>query len=108
MEILTNEKLLARIKELEEKVELYENGDQNLYRSLQRKQNEIAKFLNANSLDKIDLTDKGKEFERIFLVLQKCEAIASSAKTFGEIAGVISTKEASKPFVDTIAVAKNG
>lgn len=100
-------KLLRLEKSLEfanKKLALYENGDENLYRALQRKQNEISIFLNANSLDKIDLQDKSKEFERIFLVMSKCESLATSVKTFGELSGAIEAKvDTKKPFVDTIA-----
>ncbi len=92
-------------KFLENKLGQYERGEENLYRSLQRKMNEISTFLNANSLDKIDVEDKSKSFERIFLVLQKCETLATSVKTFGEICGAVKeTKEDKKPFNDTLAI----
>jgi len=98
------ERLEKSNKYFQEKLQQYENGEQNLYRSLQRKMNEISTFLNANSLDKIDVEDKSKSFERIFLVLQKCETLATSVKTFGEICGAVAVKkEDKKPFVDTIA-----
>ena len=105
-EEILDETLEQKIERLEksnqyllEKLNLYENGERNLYRSLQRKMNEISTFLNANSLDKIDVEDKSKSFERIFLVLQKCETLATSVKTFGEICGVVAVKkEDKKPF----------
>lgn len=98
------ERLEKSNKYFQDKIQQYENGEQNLYRSLQRKMNEISKFLNANSLDKIEVDDKSKSFERIFLVLQKCETLATSVKTFGEICGAVTVKkEDKKPFVDTIA-----
>lgn len=99
------ERLEKSNKYFQDKIQQYENGEQNLYRSLQRKMNEISKFLNANSLDKIEVDDKSKSFERIFLVLQKCETLATSVKTFGEICGaVVDKKEDKKPFNDTLAI----
>jgi exonuclease VII small subunit len=102
------EKFEKRCILLQEKIDLYENGEQNLYRSLQKKMNEISSFLNSNSLNKIDLTDKSKEFERIFLVMSKCETLATSVKSFGEMCGAIDIKkEDKKSFVDTIAVKRD-
>ena len=91
-------------KYFQERLQQYENGEQNLYRSLQRKMNEISAFLNTNDLAKIQIDDKSKSFERVFLVLEKCEKLATSVKTFGEICGAVAVKkEDKKPFVDTIA-----
>lgn len=108
IELETAENKVARLEKLLEsankKLELYENGEQNLYRSLQKKMNEISTFLNSNSLDKIDLQDKSKEFERIFLVMSKCETLATSVKSFGEMCGAIEIKkDERKSFVDSIA-----
>ena len=103
--------LEEKIKSLEKaleyannKISLYENGEQNLYKSLQRKMNEISLFLNSIRLNEIDLTDKNsKEFERVFVVLEKSEKLANAVKNFGEMCGAVKPKEERKSFVDTIA-----
>jgi hypothetical protein len=98
------ESLQKALEYSNKKVSLYENGEQNLYRSLQRKMNEISLFLNSIKLDQIDLTDKNsKEFERVFVVLEKSEKLANAVKNFGEMCGAVSVKEEKKSFIDTIA-----
>jgi hypothetical protein len=98
------ERLEKSNKNFQDRLQQYEKGEQNLYRSLQRKMNEISAFLNTNDLAKIQIDDKSKSFERVFLVLEKCEKLATSVKTFGEICGAVTVKkEDKKPFVDTIA-----
>ena len=97
-----------KIIELEEKLKLYEqNGAAKMYYALNKKMNEIADLLNANSLKSIDLDDaKSKTFERVFRLLEKSEVISNAAKALGTIAGVTGNEEkdvSKKPFVDTLA-----
>lgn len=96
----TSEQKIIRLEKnvayLSNKVALYEDGEQSLYRSLQKKMNEISKFLNDNPLGGIQIDDKSKSFERIFLVLERCEKLANSVKAFGEIAGVIDVNKEEK------------
>lgn len=111
------EDLNEKIKKLErenaylrEMKEMYENGDAKLYYSLQRKMSEMANTLNKQNLENIDIDDKNsKAFDRIIMLLQKCETISQSATALGHIAGVITQKETEverKPFVETIAEAR--
>jgi len=85
----------------------YENGDAKLYYSLQRKMSEMANTLNKQNLENIDMDDKNsKAFDRIILLLQKCETISASASALGVIAGITGDEKkdtTKKPFVDTIA-----
>jgi len=104
-------KLEKEIAFLKEKKEMYENGDAKLYYSLQRKMSEMANTLNKQNLENIDIDDRNsKAFDRIFLLLQKCETISASAAALGAIAGVTNAKEKEeqvrKPFVETIAEAR--
>lgn len=109
-----SEDLHKKIKELEKEVQylreqkdMYENGDAKLYYSLRRKMSEMANTLNKQNLENIDIDDKNsKAFDRIFLLLQKCETISTSAIALGQIVGVDTKKEEQvekKPFVETIA-----
>jgi hypothetical protein len=67
----------------------YENGDAKLYYALQRKMSEMANTLNKQNLEDVDLDDKNsKSFDRIVMILQKCETISQSASALGAIAGV--------------------
>lgn len=96
------------IESLKARLDLYEqNGAAKLYYALQRKMNEMADMLNANSLNKINLDDpKDKSFDRIFKLLEKSETVSNSAKSLGEIAGVTGDEKKdidNRPFVDTIA-----
>jgi hypothetical protein len=83
------------IKELEGRLKLYEqSGTAKLYYALQRKMNEMADMLNANSLKTINLDDpKDKSFDRIFKLLEKSETVSNSAKALGEIAGITGDEE---------------
>ena len=97
-----------KIKELENKIKMYEeNGGAKLYYSLQRKMNEMADLLNANSLKNMDIDDaKSKTFERVFKLLEKSEVISNAAKSLGAIAGVTGDEQKDiekKPFIDRIA-----
>lgn len=99
---------MPTIEELQEKIKMYEqNGSAKLYYALQRKQNEMADMLNANSLSNINIDDpKDKSFDRIFKLLEKSETVANSAKILGEVAGVTGDEISDiskKPFVDSIA-----
>lgn len=89
----------------------YENGDAKLYYALQRKLSEMANTLNKNNLENCDLDDpKNKQFDRIAMILQKCETIASSSSALGIIAGVTGNEEkdtTKKSFVDTIAIKRD-
>jgi hypothetical protein len=76
-------------------IDQYEmNGATKLFYSINRKSNEMANLLNANPLDDVNVGDKdSKSFERIFKILEKCETIANSIKSLGEIAGVTGDEE---------------
>lgn len=97
-----------KIKELQEKIALYEqNGAAKLYYAMQRKLNEIADMLNANSLNSINLDDpKDKSFDRIFKLLEKSETVGTASKALGDYAGITGDEKKDverKPFIDTIA-----
>mgnify|MGYP001600830920 CR=1 FL=1 len=101
-----------KIVKLEAKLALYEqNGAAKMYYALQRKMNEIGNLFNNASLNDINLDDpKDKSFDRIFKLIEKSETIANAAnalKAFGGITGDESADVAKKPFVDTIAIARN-
>lgn len=109
-----SEDLKEKIKKLEREnaylkaaKEMYENGDAKLYYSLQRKMSEMANTLNKQNLENIDIDDKNsKAFDRIIMLLQKCETISTSAASLGQIAGVTGDEKKDvekKPFVETIA-----
>lgn len=90
------------------KLERYEqNGTAKLYYALNRKSNEMADILNANSLDDISIGDKdNKSFDRIFKILEKSETVATSVKTLGEAAGVTGDEDKDvkkKPFIERLA-----
>lgn len=96
------------IEKLKEKIKLYEqNGGAKLYYSLNRKMNEMADMLNANSLNSINIDDaKDKSFDRVFKLLEKSQLIAASAQTLRTFAGITDNEQEDinrKPFVDTIA-----
>lgn len=96
------------IEALKEKIKLYEqNGGAKLYYSLNRKMNEMADMLNANSLNSINIDDaKDKSFDRVFKLLEKSQLIAASAQTLRVFAGITDNEQEDinrKPFVDTIA-----
>ena len=96
------------VDELRARLDLYEqNGAAKLYYAMNRKLNEMADMLNANSLNGINLDDpKDKRFDRVFKLLEKSETVGASVKVLGEYAGITNdeTKDvARKPFVDTIA-----
>jgi len=113
-----------KIKELEERItylenrydrlleekQKYENGDAKLYYSLQRKMSEMANTLNRQNLENVDIEDKNsKAFDRIIMILQKCETISQSASALGIIAGITGDEKKDvekKPFVETIAEAR--
>lgn len=108
----TLEELKKRIEELESSNEyllgqkqLYERGDAKLYYALQRKMTEMANTLNKQNLESIDIESKdSKAFDRIMMILQKCETISTSASALGVIAKVTGKEEEdTRPFVDTIA-----
>jgi hypothetical protein len=86
---------------------MYENGDAKLYYALQRKMTEMANILNKHNLENVDIEDKNsKTFDRITLILQKCETISASASGLGVIAGITNDEKRDtekRPFVDTIA-----
>ena len=74
---------------LQGKIEMYENGDANLYYSVKKKMSELAKILNKNDMADLDIEDaKNKGFERIIGILEKCEKIAISANALGVRFGV--------------------
>jgi hypothetical protein len=96
------------IEELEAKIKVYEqNGAAKLYYALNRKMNEMADMLNANSLTGINLDDaKDKSFDRVFRILEKSETVSNSANALKLFAGITGNEEADvsrKPFNDRIA-----
>lgn len=106
--------LKEKIKELEQQNTFlssekskYENGDAKLYYALQRKMTEMANTLNKYNLQDCDLDDpKNKQFDRIAMILQKCETISASASALGIIAGVTGNEKEDTEkanFVDKIA-----
>lgn len=100
------------IEELKKKIALYEqNGGAKLYYSLQRKMNEMADMLNAQTLTTLDLSDaKDKRFERVKAVWESAEKVATAVRALGELAGVTGDEKKDierKPFVDTIAEKRN-
>lgn len=99
--------LEKQLEESENKRKLYENGDAKLYYALQRKMTEMANTLNKYNLQDCDLDDpKNKQFDRIAMILQKCETISLSASSLGTIAGVTGDEKKDtekRPFVETIA-----
>lgn len=99
---------MSELEKLQEKIKLYEqNGGAKLYYSLNRKMNEMADMLNANSLNSINIDDaKDKSFDRVFKLLEKSQLIAASAQTLRTFAGITDNEQEDinrKPFVDTIA-----
>jgi len=97
-----------KIKELEEKLKLYEqNGAAKLYYSLQRKMNEIADILNKTKLSNLALEDKNdRTFERLKILWTDSKTISEAAKIIGDSAGITGSEEkdiSRKPFVDRIA-----
>ena len=99
---------LTKCLEISEKGKcVYENGDAKLYYALQRKLSEMANTLNKYNLEACDLDDpKNKQFDRITIILQKCETIATSSSALGIIAGITGNEKKDiekKPFVDRIA-----
>jgi len=79
-----------RIKELEEKIKLYEsNGSAKLFYSLNRKMNELADLLNKKSLATLDISDKNdKTFERLKISWSEAAVIATAVDTLGKVAGI--------------------
>jgi hypothetical protein len=72
-------------------VSYYEtDGIAKLFYALNRKCNELANLLNANSLDdSTTIGDKdNKMFDRVFKILEKSETVSNSIKSLGELAGV--------------------
>lgn len=95
-------------EQLKAKIKMYEqNGAAKLYYALNRKMNEMADMLNANSLTGINLDDpKDKSFDRVFKILEKSETVSNSATSLKQFAGISGNEEVDinkKPFVDTIA-----
>lgn len=96
------------LEQLKAKVKMYEqNGAAKLYYALNRKMNEMADMLNANSLTGINLDDpKDKSFDRVFKILEKSETVSNSATSLKIFAGISGNEEVDinkKPFVETIA-----
>jgi len=96
------------IEELQAKIKMYEqNGAAKLYYALNRKMNEMADMLNANSLTGINIDDpKDKSFDRVFKILEKSESVSNSATSLKAFAGISGDEEIDinkKPFVESIA-----
>lgn len=78
------------IEEAEKIISLYEqNGAAKLFYSLNRKMNEMADMLNRQSLTTLDLADaKDKSFERIKVIWDSAEKVATAVKALGDAAGI--------------------
>jgi hypothetical protein len=103
-----SDNLIERIKELEQKIALYErNGAAKLYYSLNRKMNEMADILNKNNLNNIVLDDpKDKTFDRLKFIWNDSASVAAAADTLSKIAKITGNEEedtAKKPFANLIA-----
>lgn len=91
------EGLRTLVKKLEQeklvllnKVADYEEGDSKMFYALQKKMAEMSRILNSTNLENIDLSSKSDaSFDRIFKVLEKAEVVASAAKSFGAISGIV-------------------
>ena len=99
------------VETLTQRLKLYEqNGSAKLYYALNRKMNEMANLLNKVNLGSLDIGDKNdKTFERLKVMWNDAEGIASAVKTLGEVAGVTGKEEEDierKPFLDTIATSR--
>ena len=91
---MTENDLLKRIESLEIEKSKYEKGDAKLYYAFQRKMTEMANILNKNNLESCDIEDKSsKAFDRIIVLLQKCELISSSASALGAIAKITGNQD---------------
>lgn len=105
----TYEDLKKQIHVLEQRLQKYENhGGVRLYYSLNRKLNEIAEVLNANTIKDI-LTEDGKDktFERIRALWQDAEKIVSATQSIATMLNLKNDEEADfrkkVPFIETIA-----
>jgi hypothetical protein len=83
------------LEEAEKLISLYEqNGAAKLYYALQRKMNEMGDMLNKQSLSTLDLTDaKDKSFERIKVIWDSAEKVATAVKSLGDSAGITGDEE---------------
>lgn len=83
------------LEEAEKLISLYEqNGAAKLFYSLNRKMNEMADMLNRQSLTNLDLTDaKDKSFERIKVIWDSAEKVATAVKALGDAAGITNDEE---------------
>jgi len=81
---------IDKIKELEEKIEYYEqNGAAKLFYALNRKMAEMADRLNATNIKTITLDDpKDKTFDRLKVIWNDASGIATAVKMLGETAGI--------------------
>lgn len=100
------------IEDLQEKVKVYEqNGAAKLFYALNRKANEMADLLNKTNISNLALDDpKDKTFERLKVIWNDSSSISTAIKELGATAGVTGDEGkdvAKKPFVDTIAQARN-
>ena len=82
-------------EELEKIISLYEqNGGAKLFYALNRKMNEMADMLNRQSLTTLDLADaKDKSFERIKVIWDSAEKVATAVKALGDAAGITNDEE---------------
>ena len=82
-------------EELEKIISLYEqNGGAKLFYALNRKMNEMADMLNRQSLTTLDLADaKDKSFERIKVIWDSAEKVATAVKALGDAAGITNDED---------------
>lgn len=86
---------MRTIQEAETIISLYEqNGAAKLFYALNRKMNEMADMLNRQSLTTLDLADaKDKSFERIKVIWDSAEKVATAVKALGDAAGITNDED---------------
>lgn len=101
-----------RIKALEDKlVSLGVKGDAKLYYSLNKNMSDLSDILDNTDMSEIDLSDpKDKTMERLKTIWAAITPLAETLKFLKSTAGITGDEEVDKirkPFVDTIADARN-
>lgn len=100
------------VEDLKSRLALYEqNGAAKAAYAINRKLNELADMLNKINVSTLDIADpKDKSFERLKVAWGEMANLGEAYKTLAESAGVTGNEKediAKKPFVDTIADARN-
>lgn len=88
-----------------------QSGAAKLYHALESKMIEMADLMNKVKLNTLDISDpKDKSFERMKILWEAAGKVAEASKALGQTAGILkadTTSEDRKPFVETIAQARN-